>query len=68
MNHTGTVKTLNRDTSVETEFGKAVYRSPARSELTTIYGEMYLEIMEVGEEGKKVLCIRHHIICGTLCV
>jgi hypothetical protein len=50
--HTGTVKTLNRDTSVErntsveTEFGKAVYRLPTRSELTTISGKMYLEIKE----------------------
>lgn len=46
---------------METEFGKAVYSSPTRSELATISVEMYLEIMEAGEEGKKLLCICHHM-------
>jgi len=54
--------------NVETEFGRAVYGSPTRSELATIFGEMYLEIMEVGMEGKEVLCICQQIMHGTLCM
>ena len=69
---TGTVKTLYRDTSMETEFGKAVYGSPTRSELAAVSSEMCLEIMEVGEGGKKVLCFCYHVTPHhtwyTLCV
>jgi hypothetical protein len=46
---------------VETKFGKAMYRSPTRSEIAAVSSEMSLEVMEKVEEGKKGPYICHHM-------